>query len=89
MSVIGIEYIISDLVHVIRRAAVQSLVVVEVAPSRQRKRSPAQDLATRRSLARAAVILLAAVARPPTETETEAQAMHPRSPRESHVHGEF
>lgn len=86
MSVIGIEYIITGLVHVVHRAAVQSL-AVEVAQSRQRRRSHGQDLAIRRSRVHAAVTQLAAAARHPTEIETEAPAMYLINPRENHVHG--
>lgn len=75
---------LSDHAHVALRAAVQSR--AEAAPSHRSRRRAARAAATRRSHALVAVI--AAEARLPTETETEAPAALLKSQRKSPDRGE-
>lgn len=87
MSVIGIECIISDHVHVVRLIAVQNR--AEAAPSRQLRRSHGHVHDTRRSRDLAAATRIAAAAKDRTETEIEAPAPPRTSQRESRDHGEL
>lgn len=87
MRVSRIECIFLDLALITRHAAVQSL--ADLARSHQLRRSRDLVLATRRSHVREAVTAIRHAAEAKHQSATvEAQATHPKSPRESPDHGE-
>lgn len=85
--VFRIECIFLDHVHVVHRTVAQSLVVVDRSRLLRRNRVHAHATLKNPDLAAVTVILTVVEARHQTETVTEVQAMHRRSPKANLVHG--